>query len=117
MHYEIIPTPKFEKDIKHYKKRFKGVADDVNEIVEELEKGNLQGDVIPNLEMKDNENHTVKVRIANSDTKSGKSNGYRLIYYAEKSDGTIFLLTLYYKKEKEKITNKEIQELIIKYCM
>lgn len=67
--------------------------------------------------MKDNNNNVVKVRIANSDSKSGKSNGYRLIYYAEKSDGTIYLLTLYYKKDKENITNKEIQELILKYCM
>lgn len=117
MHYEIIATPKFEKDIKHYKKKFRSVADDVDDVVEELEKGNLQGDIIPNLEMKDNENNIVKVRIANSDTKSGKSNGYRLIYYAEKSDGTIYLLTLYYKKEKGNITNKEIQELILKYCM
>ena len=79
--------------------------------------GNLKGDVIPNLEMKDNDNNVVKVRIANSDSNSGKSNGYRLIYYAEKSDGTIYLLTLYYKKDKENITNKEIQELILKYCM
>lgn len=117
MHYEVVTTPKFEKDIKHYKKKFKSVADDVDEIVEELEKGNLQGTVVPNLEMKDNENNILKVRIANSDTKSGKSNGYRLIYYAEKSDGTIYLLTLYYKKEKENITNKEIQELILKYCI
>ena len=61
MHYEIIATPKFEKDIKHYKKKFRSVADDVDDVVEELEKGNLQGDIIPNLEMKDNENNIVKV--------------------------------------------------------
>jgi len=40
-----------------------------------------------------------------------------MIYYAEKSDGTIYLLTIYYKKEKANITNKEIQELILKYCL
>ncbi len=73
--------------------------------------------MIPNLEMKDNENNVVKVRIANSDTHSGKSNGYRLIYYAVKTDGTIYLLTIYYKKDKENISNKEIQELILKYCI
>lgn len=117
MEYNIVPTKQFEKDIKQYRKKFKNVADDVNEVVEELEKGNLIGDIIPNLEMKDNNNNVVKVRIANSNTKSGKSNGYRLIYYAEKSDGTIYLLTIYYKKEKANITNKEIQELILKYCI
>jgi mRNA-degrading endonuclease RelE of RelBE toxin-antitoxin system len=117
LEYNIVPTRQFEKDIKQYRKKFRDVADDVNEIVEELEKGNLIGDVIPNLEMKDNNNNVVKVRIANSNTNSGKSNGYRLIYYAEKSDGTIYLLTIYYKKEKANITNKEIQELILRYCL
>lgn len=117
MDYNIVPTKRFEKDIKQYAKRFKSVADDVDEIVKELEKGNLLGDVIPNLEMKDNDNNVVKVRIANSDTHAGKSNGYRLIYYAEKSDGTIYLLTMYYKKDKDNISNKEIQELILKYCI
>jgi len=115
--YNVVPTGQFEKDIKHYKKKFKNVADDINSVVEELQKGNLIGTPIPNIEMKDNNDNIIKVRIANSNTNSGKSNGYRMIYYAEKSDGTIYLLTIYYKKEKANITNKEIQELILKYCL
>lgn len=43
MEYNIVPTRQFERDIKQYKKKFKNVADDVNGIVEELEKGNLIG--------------------------------------------------------------------------
>lgn len=117
MEYSILTTPKFDKDIKAYHKKFKNVADDVKEITDELKNGNLIGNTIPNLEMKDNENNVVKVRIANSNTHSGKSNGYRLIYYAVKTDGTIYLLTMYYKKDKENISNKEIQELILKYCI
>ena len=117
MQYNIIATKKFSKDIKTYHKKFKSIADDVNEITNQLKKGNLLGDMIPNLQMKDNENNVLKVRIANSDTNTGKSNGYRLIYYAVKTDGTIYLLTIYYKKDKENISNKEIQELVIKYCM
>ena len=42
MQYDIVATPKFEKDIKHYKKKFKNVSDDVNEIIEELEKRKLK---------------------------------------------------------------------------
>lgn len=117
MNYNVVPTKRFEKEIKQYQKRFRNVADDVDEVVQELEKGNLIGDIIPNLEMKDNNNNVVKVRIANSDTHAGKSNGYRLIYYAEKSNGTIYLLTIYYKKDKDNISNKEIQELVLKYCI
>ena len=67
----------------------------------------------------DNENtiYVKKARVANTDTHSGQSNGYRLIYYAEKSNGIIYLLTIYYKKEKSNISNKEIQKLILKYCL
>lgn len=115
--YRIVATKKFDKDIKEYQKKFKNVGEDIKEIIDELKEGNLVGNIINNLKMKDNNNNVIKVRVANSDTHSGKANGYRLIYYAEKSDGTIYLLTIYYKKEKENISNKEIQELILKYCM
>ena len=108
---------KFDKDMKMYQRKFRNIGEDVKEVVDELKEGNLIGNVIQNIKMKDNEDNVIKVRVANSDTHSGKSNGYRLIYYAEKSDGTIYLLTIYYKKEKEDISNKEIQELILKYCM
>ena len=86
MRFEIIPTARFEKDINYYlkKKKFKNIMDDVDGIVQELEKGNLVGDTIPGLVFDDNE--TIKVRMANTDTKVGKSNGYRIIYYVVKSD-------------------------------
>lgn len=59
-----------------------------------------------------------KVRVANSDMKVGKSNGYRIIYYAIKDDQEVYLLTIYYKKDDNKIpTDKEIVELVEEYCM
>ena len=68
-------------------------------------------DAIPGLSFDDNV--SIKVRMANTDTKVGKSNGYRIIYYAIKSDCEIYLLTLYYKKEDNRIpTNKEIENLV-----
>lgn len=117
MSFRIVTTKKFDKDMKVYQRKFRNIGEDVKEIIDELKEGNLIGDVIKDLKMKDDDNNVIKVRVANSDTNSGKSNGYRLIYYAEKSDGTIYLLTIYYKKEKEDISNKEIQELILKYCI
>lgn len=117
MQFEVIQTERFEEDIKYYlkKKKFTHILDDVDEVVEELEKGNLIGDAIPGLTFDDNS--TVKVRIANTDTKVGKSNGYRVIYYAVKSDGEIYLLTIYYKKDDNRIpTNKEIEMLVKEYC-
>lgn len=118
MKFDVIPTEQFENDIQYYikKKKFKKILDDVEEVVKELEKGNLIGDAIPGLTFEDNA--TIKVRIANSDTKEGKSNGYRVIYYAVKSDCEIYLLTIYYKKDDNRIpSNKEIEALVKEYCL
>ena len=118
MQFEIIPTKQFEDDLGYYlkKKKFKHILEDVDDIVKELEKGNLLGDAIPGLVFDDNE--TVKVRIANTDTRVGKSNGYRMIYYVVKNDYEIYLLTIYYKKEDNKIpSNKEIEALVKEYCL
>lgn len=118
MQFEIIPTKRFEDDLRYYlkKKKFKHILEDVDDIVKELEKGNLLGDAIPGLVFDDNE--TVKVRIANTDTRVGKSNGYRMIYYVVKNDCEIYLLTIYYKKEDNKIpSNKEIEALVKEYCL
>ena len=46
-----------------------------------------------------------------------REDGYRLIYYAEKSNGVIYLLTVYCKRDKENITNKEIQQIILEECI
>ena len=128
MQFEIIPTKQFEDDLRNTlqvkilailllkKKKFKHILEDVDDIVKELEKGNLLGDAIPGLVFDDNE--TVKVRIANTDTRVGKSNGYRMIYYVVKNDYEIYLLTIYYKKEDNKIpSNKEIEALVKEYCL
>lgn len=61
-----------------------------------------------------------KARVKNSDTNVGKSNGYRLIYYVEELDKLIFLVTIYYKKEDNRIPSdgqieEFIQEIIHKY--
>lgn len=69
------------------------------------------------MHLKDNNNMAIKIRVASTRRNMGKSSSYRMICYAEKEDGKIYLLTIYSKNEKENISNKEILELILKYCM
>lgn len=67
------------------------------------------------LHLNDENNRVIKVRIANTDTRMGKSNGYRMIYYAIKDDKTAYLLSIYYKKDDKRVlTNEEIIELVHK---
>ncbi len=59
---------------------------------------------------------TFKVRVANSSANVGKSNGFRLIYYVVTEEGDIYLLTIYSKKDDDRIlTDDEIRELIRQY--
>lgn len=119
MCYSIIPTKKFQEDIEYYikKKKFTKIDDDLETIISSLEKGELLGDDINGLKIK-SLNHTYKVRVANSNTNVGKSNGYRLIYYVVKDDKEIYLLTVYYKKEDKDIPNKlQIAAIINQYCL
>lgn len=116
MQYEVIPTPKFEKDLKKLGKKNKDIVDDIEPVLENLEHGKFDGNIIQ-MHLKDNNNVAIKVRVANTGNNKGKSGGYRLICYAEKENGQVFLLTIYSKNERENITNKEILELILKYCI
>lgn len=119
MVYTVVVTPKFEKDMEFYrnKRKYKHIQDDLNKVIVELEKGNLLGDPIADINLKGDSN-VFKVRAINTDTKAGKSNGYRMIYYVIREDESIFLLTVYYKKEDKNIpSKKEIRDLINQYCI
>ena len=67
-----------------------------------MEKGHLVGTEIPGLRLP-TDGHTFKVRAANTDTRAGQSNGYRVIYYAVRDDEEVYLLTIYYKKDDSRI--------------
>ncbi len=116
--YEVIFTEQFRSDIRFYvkKRHFRHIEEDIRPVLEELQRGNLLGDEIPNMNV-NKEGHTYKVRAANTDTKAGKSNGYRIIYYVIKDDKEIYLLTIYHKKDDIRVpSNAELKELVEKYC-
>lgn len=117
--YEVIPTKKFEDDVDYYikKKKFKHIVDDLDMVVSELEKGNFEGQQSSNIGLGDT-GYTIKVHIANSDTKDGKSNGYRMIYYVVLNDKEVYLISIYYKKDDRMVlSNHEIKTLVEKYCL
>lgn len=115
MQYNVITTTRFKKDLKFYRKKYRSTDDDVGEILEELENGNLLGEDYDNLNLPKDES-VYKVRIAIKSIPVGTSGGYRLIYYVVKNNCEIYLLTLYYKGDTQNISPKVIKELIKKYC-
>lgn len=116
MEYEVIPTDEFNKKLRYYinRKKYRKIYDDIDPIIEEISSGNFLGDEISGLGLPDDE-HSYKVRVANTSAKVGKSNGFRMLYYVVKDDKEVYLLTIYSKKDRENISNRELKDLITKY--
>ncbi len=70
---EVIPTKRFKTDTDFYirKKKYLKIMADIKTVTDELENGNLIGDKLEGLKLKDG-TAAYKVRIANSSTNSGK---------------------------------------------
>lgn len=98
-------SKKILEDIKYYvrKRKFKKILDDINSILPDLEAGNIIGDKLSGFNLPEGA-ALYKVRIANTSANVGKSNGFRLIYYLAIGD-EIYLLTIYSKKDDERIPN------------
>ena len=111
---QLIPTKRFKADTDFYirKKKFLKIVTDIKTVTDELEKGNLVGDKLEGLSIREG-TAAYKVRVANSSTKSGKSNGFRIIYYVV-IDEKIYLLSIYSKKDNVRIPNDKQIELMIK---
>ena len=101
---KIEPIKKFNDDVKFYikKKKFFKILDDINSVKKQLLNGHLVGDKLDNLDLPYGD--VYKVRIANSSTNEGKSNGFRLLYYVVLND-KIYLLTIYSKKDDIRVLN------------
>lgn len=114
---EIIPTKKFDEDVRFYlkKKKYYYILDDLKQdVFDYLIEGKLIGDEISGLELIDEE-HIYKVRAANTSANVGKSNGFRLIYLYSESLSKIYLLTVYSKKDQADISNDEIKRIVNLY--
>ncbi len=107
MSYRVIPTPRFQKDVKYLKKKYHHIVSDLEKLNEILADTPFYGKPIKGLEGK-----VFKVRFASSDIGKGKSGGFRVIYCLV--DETIYLLTIYAKAYKEDIDPSEIKDILKK---
>jgi mRNA-degrading endonuclease RelE of RelBE toxin-antitoxin system len=102
-------TALFKRRIKGLAKKYRQIQTDIQPILEQILQGNFIGDQIPGTE------YTVyKVRAKNSDTQSGKSGGYRIIYQIE-TPNQVVLHLIYSKSEQADVSVEEIQTAITEY--
>jgi len=101
---EVVPSRKFKEDVKFYirKRKYISINRDIISAKKEIANGNFVGDKLDNLKLPCGD--VYKVRLPNSSTHDGKSNGFRLLYYAVLEE-KVYLLSIYSKKDDNRVLN------------
>jgi mRNA-degrading endonuclease RelE of RelBE toxin-antitoxin system len=104
MSYSIIPTHRFEKDLKRLAKKFPSLKNEFAQLIAEIIKDPESGTFIGN--------NCYKIRLAIGSKGKGKSGGARVITYLYVETDTVYLLTIYDKGEKEDLKPNELKDMI-----
>lgn len=103
---QVKVAGRFQRDMKHLKKKYPAVSKEVRGLLDQLEEDERPGDKVPGV------GHDVyKVRLANPSAQRGKSGGFRAIYYVQLSD-TVLMVTIYSKTEQVDVTPQEIRTIL-----
>ena len=99
----IKPLENFTKSIKKLAKKYKNIAQDLKELQNELLNNPKAGIELGN--------YCYKIRLATSSVPTGKSGGFRVVYY-KKIEDTLYLMEIYSKSDMENITDEKILEIL-----
>ena len=84
----IVLTPRFRSLLKKLGKTYRKAADDVEQLIDELESGKKPGVRLQGLAGKE----VYKVRLPNTSAGKGKSGGFRVEYYVGADSIWLFLI-------------------------
>ena len=104
--YTVVEQELYKKALKKLSKTYKNIDSDIKKFLKSI---NTKEDL--GIELKSN---LFKARVANSNKNKGKSAGYRLISYLAVLENELHLLYIYDKSKLTNVTEKEVDELIIK---
>lgn len=102
MSFNIIPTPPFEKELKHLAKKYPSIKKDIAVLVSRLMEEPKLGTPLGN--------DCYKIRMAITSKGKGKSGGARVITFVQIIETSIFLLAIYDKADAANISDKELKE-------
>ena len=94
----------FDKDVKRLFKRYKQLPNDLKVLNKELLENPKSGIELGN--------RCYKIRLANSSIPTGKSGGFRIIYYHIDTNENLYLMSMYSKNELENIDDKTILNIL-----
>ena len=118
-YFEIEYHPEFDDDVDQFvvKKRFRRLPKQVDDLVtKEFKKGTFRGTLCFHHDTP-TPYDVYKLRMPNKDSNEGAQGGFRYLYAVLTEEHIVVLLSVYYKKEKEKPPDKYISWLIDGYFM
>ena len=104
---KVLTTRVFLRRLRQLLKTYPSVIADLAPLIALLKQGETPGDRVPRVKGQP----IFKVRVPNRDAQSGKSGGYRVIYYIV-TDEQRLLLTIYSKTDQTDITPDELLRII-----
>jgi len=104
MSYSIIPTRRFERELKRLAKKYPSLKNEFAELIVKIMQNPVTGTSIGN--------NCYKIRLAIGSKRKGKRSGARVITYLYIETEIVYLLTIYDKSEKTDVKLNELKELI-----
>lgn len=101
---QILRSADFERQVKKLVKKHRQILDDIADFLDQLERGERPGKPL--------QGHPIRwARIRNRSARSGKSGGFRIVYYFD--DALILLITIDTRSEFRQLPTYRL-ELILK---
>ncbi len=104
MSYSIIPTHRFEKELKRLAKKFSSLKNEFADLIEEISENAEAGTTLGN--------NCYKIRLNIASKGNGKRGGARVVTYLYRATETVYLLTIYDKGEKAGLKPNELKDMI-----
>ena len=104
MNLKIVSLDTFVKDVKKLHKKYKTITKDLRELEDELQDNPQCGIFLGN--------NCYKVRLKNSSVPTGKSGGFRVVYYYLDGEKNLYLMAMYSKTELENISDNRLIEIL-----
>lgn len=104
MSLNIHALEPFVKEAKRLHKKYKNLPNDLKELRTTLTENPKAG-----IELS---RHCYKILLANSSIPTGKSGGFRIVYYYLGADDNLYLMSIYSKTEMENISEERLVEIM-----
>ena len=105
MSCKIIALPEFARKLKRLSKKYRNIKQDFRTLSETLRQNPKAGVHLWG--------GCYKMRVANSSIPTGKSGGFRVIYYFLDERENLYLLSIYSKTEQSTISDEVIHDILV----